>query len=62
MKPAVPINQSRGMETEYGPAGHADAVLGHGAQHQRAGRQARTVNHDAITRLAQALKHINELP
>jgi hypothetical protein len=61
MKPAASIDQSRGMESQHSPARHTDAISRHRADHQCAGRQARSVDHDAVTRFTQVIEHINEL-
>ena len=50
------------MESQYGTARHADTLVRHQAQHQRAGRQARPVDHDAVTRLAQVIEQFDEVP
>jgi len=47
MKPATSIDQARDMESQDRAARHADAVLGHCTQHERAGRQAWAVDHDS---------------
>src|ERR1700684_2824529 len=61
LKPATSVDQAGGMESQYGPARHADTLARHGAKHQGAGRKARPVYHHAVTRLAQVVEHINEL-
>jgi hypothetical protein len=61
MKSATSIDQARRMESQYRPARHADAVLGHCTQHERAGRQAWRVDHDAVTRFAQVIEQLDEV-
>jgi len=51
---------SRGMKSEHRPPRHADAPRRHHAQHQRAGRQARPVDHHPFARGAHPLEQIEE--
>jgi hypothetical protein len=48
------------VKSQYRAARHANAIAGHHAQHQRAGRQARPVDHHAFTRFAHPLEQIEE--
>ena len=58
--PAAPVDRSRGMKSQHRAAGRADAVVRYHAQHQRAGRQARSVDHDPFARGAHLLEQIEK--
>jgi hypothetical protein len=58
--PAARVDRPRGVKSQYRAARHADAVVRHHAQHQRAGRQARPVDHDAFARGAYTLEQIEK--
>src|SRR5262245_44591324 len=45
------IDEVGGMKAEDRPRGDTDALARHAAQHERAGREARTVDDDALARL-----------
>ena len=45
------------MKTEDGPSCHADAAARQRHQHQRAGREAGTVDDDTLAGLAHLLEH-----
>ena len=60
IQPAAPVHRSRGVKSQHGPARHADALVWNHAQHQRASRQARTIDHDALAGGADAFEQIKE--
>ena len=49
---AVRARHPGGVEAEHGAPRHADAVARHDAEHQRAGRQARAVDHHPLAGIA----------
>jgi hypothetical protein len=57
---AARIHRPGGVESEYRASRHADAVVRHHAQHQRASRQAWSVDHDAFARGAYAPEQIEK--
>ena len=50
------------MEAEHGAACHADVVMRHDAQDQRAGRQAGSVDHHALAGSADLVEQVDEWP
>jgi hypothetical protein len=48
------------MKAEHRATRHADALPRHHAQHQRAGRQARPVDHDTLAGFAHAIEQVEE--
>jgi hypothetical protein len=54
--PSMSINGDRGVKTQHGPARHANPISGNDTEHQRAGRQARTVDDDPFPGLADELE------
>src|SRR5207245_1608810 len=50
--PAAPVDRARGVEAEHRAPRYADAIARHRTQHQRAGRQAGPVDHDAFAGFA----------
>jgi hypothetical protein len=48
------------VKSENRPARHADAVVRHYAEHQRAGRQAWPVNYDAFARFPHPIEQIEK--
>jgi hypothetical protein len=51
-----PVNRDRGMKAEDCPAGDANPAARNDAQHQRAGREAGTLDDNALPRLAYDLE------
>src|SRR6266403_5273394 len=58
--PAARIDRPRGVESQDRAPRYAGAVVRHHAQHQRASRQAWSVDHHAFARGAYALEQIEE--
>src|SRR5579871_4627122 len=54
--PPAPIDRARSMEAEHRAARHADALARYYAQHQRAGGQARPIDHHALAGIAYLLE------
>src|SRR5437764_15304764 len=57
---ALLVDRARGVKSQDRAARHADAVARHHVEHQRASRDARSIDNDALTGGAHALALLKE--
>ena len=60
MHPAVPAHRPCCVKSKHGASRHADAIVRHHAQHQRAGGKAGAIDDDVFTGSANLLEQVEK--